>query len=397
MVLYPETRSKLMRMKKAELVDFIEFVLRYKRAEQQLDWWKTGIPKVGHELAADGEGYQDAERSEFGVDHVYKTRIDCNQRAEESTVTNGRRGGQGRSDMNSLFPLQAAILQADARAIPLRDQSVHCVVTSPPYWGLRDYGQGGQLGLEATPEEYLSNMVGVFREVWRVLRDDGTAWVNMGDCYTQGATGKTHNREGDGTGGVTAWKGDRITTLSPGLKPKDLVGMPWRLAFALQADGWYLRSDIIWSKPNPMPEGVRDRPTKAHEYVFLLSKRGRYFYDADAVREEHQPDSIKRDALGWKAAFKGRHTQPGEKRPHSTDHNGFCNPAGRNLRDVWTLSTQPYPEAHFATYPEKLVKPCIKAGCPKGDSLRPVRRQRDHGGGGLEVGPPGGGDGYRIS
>jgi DNA modification methylase len=272
-----------------------------------------------------------------------------------------------------LYPLQAAVIKGDARAIPLRDGSVHCVVTSPPYWGLRDYGQGGQLGLEATPDEYLSNMVGVFREVWRVLRDDGTCWVNMGDCYAAGKMGR--DDYGDKTSGLNNAKqgsgktGNKHSTPTkqrpapPGLKPKDLVGMPWRLALALQADGWYLRSDIIWSKPNPMPESVRDRPTKAHEYVFLLSKRGRYFYDADAVREGNHT-LINRPGytsiIGNKSTDKYSDGTKGVRR--SDGDTGYINPAGRNLRDVWHIATQPYPEAHFATYPEKLVEPCIKAG-----------------------------------
>ena len=237
---------------------------------------------------------------------------------------------------------------ADARQLPIPDESVDCVVTSPPYWGLRDYGlsawKGGDencdhlgkphstqagfnerwtgkgsiidkqgsllepyrskcgkcgarrvdsgIGLESTPEEYCANMVAVFREVWRVLKPTGTVWLNLGDSYND----------------------------------KQLVGIPWRVAFALQADGWYLRSDIIWSKPNPMPESVSDRPTKAHEYIFLLTKNARYYYDAEAIQET----------------------------------------TGANKRSVWEISTQPYPEAHFATYPEKLVEPCIMEGCPLG-------------------------------
>jgi DNA modification methylase len=203
----------------------------------------------------------------------------------------------------------------------LPSESVHCVVTSPPYWGLRDYSAVGQLGLEATPEEYITNMVRVFAEVRRVLRLDGTLWLNLGDNF----------------------------------QDKQLCGMPWRLAFALQADGWWLRSDIIWSKPNPMPESVIDRPTKSHEYIFLLTKSAKYFYDAEAVREPAQ-DWGPRD----RSNFRNGTTDPLLK--HHGLTNGDFATAGRNKRSVWEISTQPFPEAHFATYPEELVLTCIKAG-----------------------------------
>jgi len=271
------------------------------------------------------------------------------------------------------------IHQGDAltvlRSMPA--ESVHCCITSPPYWGLRDYGADGQIGLEDTPEAYVARLVEVFREVRRVLREDGTCWLNLGDSYA----GSGRGLMGDGTPsdrGNAKQGTNRGTTVGQfgkpdwdNLKPKDLVGIPWLVAFALRADGWWLRSDIIWSKPNPMPESVTDRPTKAHEYLFLLAKSERYYYDADAVREPHQAASVERDKAGWTAAFKGRHTMPGEKRPHSTDHNGFLNPAGRNRRTVWTIATQPYTAAHFAVFPPALVEPCIKAGtsekgcCPK--------------------------------
>jgi DNA modification methylase len=254
--------------------------------------------------------------------------------------------------------------------------SIQTVVTSPPYWGLRDYSVQGQLGLESTPEEYVSKMVEVFREIRRVLRDDGTVWLNMGDSYSA-ALRITPPRWEEGTkegtpGGVpNAWNSDNRTASVPGLKPKDLLGMPWRLAFALQADGWYLRSDIIWAKPNPMPESVTDRPTKAHEYVFLLTKNARYFYDADAVREpadrfnqdgfrnesythdEHHPKRSNGGGPGWSFRADG-------KQAHGTER--YYNPAGRNLRSVWNIPTEPFPEAHFATFPKALVEPCIKAG-----------------------------------
>jgi DNA modification methylase len=247
--------------------------------------------------------------------------------------------------------------------------SVHCCVTSPPYWGLRDYGVDGQIGLEETPEEYVEKMVEVFREVKRVLRDDGTLWLNLGDSYN----GQSPNRTGDN--GYSDGRSNRDKRFSvggvAGLKPKDLVGIPWRVAFALQADGWYLRSDIIWHKPNPMPEGVTDRPTKAHEYIFLLSKKERYYYDAEAIREEcrtgvtltgYDYEQQKAKTAGWTGPDR---TGRMARKPGS-GANGFNNPAGRNKRSVWTVATKPYAEAHFATFPPKLIQPCIKAGCPKG-------------------------------
>jgi DNA modification methylase len=257
----------------------------------------------------------------------------------------------------------------------LAAESVHCVVTSPPYWGLRDYGTAGQLGLEPTPEEYVASMVAVFREVRRVLRADGTVWLNLGDCYATGA-GSYRNPGSDvepiDHGGKQAYTRDYARAQPnrmplEGLKPKDLVGIPWRVAFALQADGWYLRSDIIWAKPNPMPESVTDRPTKAHEYVFLLSKSPRYFYDTDAVREA----GVSTDGGpmvvpdGW-AIGKGSHdTLTHSRRVRDvTVVSGRMPATGRNLRTIWTIATAPYPGAHFATFPPKLVEPCIKAGCP---------------------------------
>ena len=255
------------------------------------------------------------------------------------------------------------------------DNSIHCVVTSPPYWGLREYRENGkalegQIGLEKTPEEFIEKMVAVFREVRRVLRPDGTCWINLGDsyasgkgtCFNPGGGDSSLGKDKKSEGAHPLDRGNKSDLEASGLKPKDLVGIPWRVALALQADGWWLRSDIIWSKPNPMPESVTDRPSKSHEYIFLLTKSARYFYDADAVREAHKPESIERDKHGWSAAFKGRHTQPGEKRPHSDDHNGFCNPAGRNLRSVWTIATQPSPFKHYAIFPEKLASRCIRAG-----------------------------------
>jgi DNA modification methylase len=255
-------------------------------------------------------------------------------------------------------------------------ESVHCVVTSPPYWGLRDYGTPGQLGLEATPEAYVESMVAVFREVRRVLRSDGTVWLNLGDSYANaGQSGLNNNGGGTSTLGPKrdglgddnkAWTRTRPPQTVPfGLKPKDLVGIPWRVAFALQADGWYLRSDIIWSKPNPMPESVTDRPTKAHEYLFLLSKSPKYYFDADAVRETADPASAKR----YESAFfvGPKHESGGYSATGATHTAGLKSfDGGRNIRSVWTIATAPYPGAHFATFPPKLVEPCIKAGSPEG-------------------------------
>ena len=248
----------------------------------------------------------------------------------------------------------ATLYQADARQLPIPDESIDCVVTSPPYWGLRDYGLDEQgLGLEPTPEEYCANMVAVFREVWRVLKPTGTVWMNLGDSYAGSGRGPSRWNPAQ-----EMWSDQTPPT---GLKPKDLVGIPWRVAFALQADGWYLRSDIIWSKPNPMPESVTDRPTKAHEYVFLLTKSQRYYYDAEAVREPYNQASLSRYNYEFghgPAAAVTNNPSVGD----GTGHMALPNPAGRNKRSVWEIATQPYPEAHFATFPEKLVEPCILAG-----------------------------------
>jgi DNA modification methylase len=234
---------------------------------------------------------------------------------------------------------------------------VQMCVTSPPYWGLRDYGVAGQLGLERTPKEYVANMVEVFRLVRDVLAEDGTLWLNLGDGYAgthttyEGKQNKWQHGEYPGRKEVGQPK--------HGLKPKDLVGIPWRVAFALQADGWYLRSDIIWSKPNPMPESVTDRPTKAHEYLFLMSKRERYYYDAKAIAEVATGQDagngfVRPERISWA----GR----GDPTPWKADPSGT-----RNRRSVWTIATQPYAEAHFATFPEALVEPCILAGSRAGD------------------------------
>ena len=307
----------------------------------------------------------------------------------------------------------------------LPDASVDCCVTSPPYWGLRDYGtaswEGGdaacahrvggqvqdakapgaittgvrpgvdasmcrecgarrvdaQLGLEPTPAEYVENMVRVFREVRRVLKDDGTLWLNLGDSYAgswgaqsrQGDTGQMSGRSVISAQQIAAAaKRDRCTgslTNTPGLKAKDLCGIPWRVAFALQADGWYLRSDLIWHKPNPMPESVTDRPTKAHEYLFLMSKSERYYYDKDAIAD---PATNAGKVLDY----------PGDQKANDTDDvMQATRPKGReitvaalrNKRTVWSICSEPYAGAHFAVMPTALVKPCVLAGCRKGGAV----------------------------
>lgn len=231
------------------------------------------------------------------------------------------------------------------RAMP--DNSVHCCVTSPPYWGLRDYGHDGQIGLEDTPEAYVARMVEVFREVKQVLRNDGTLWLNLGDSYN-GSQQTGGTKSISGTGKSQPHGG--LAKKAVGLKPKDLVGIPWRVAFALQADGWWLRQDIIWHKPNPMPESVTDRCTKSHEYVFLLTKSKQYFYDAEAVKEP--------------AIYAGDNRGARSDSRRGTKCNSMSGITGnfRNKRSVWTITTKPYSGAHFAVMPMDLVEPCIKAG-----------------------------------
>jgi len=302
------------------------------------------------------------------------------------------------------------ILQGDVinRLKDIEDNTIQCVVTSPPYWGLRDYGTatwiGGdedcshkreskksektitghknfeemngvgdaiyktechrcgakrkdeQLGLEETPEEYVNNMVKVFREVKRVLKDDGTLWLNLGDSYSSGGRSTTTNQtlRGDNDYGVTRPKSNK------NIKPKDLIGIPWRVAFALQQDGWYLRQDIIWHKPNPMPESVTDRCTKSHEYIFLMSKSANYYYDAESIKEKTLTnDNINRDRDTTRL-----NNTPGRTRMAGLKTNNY---EKRNKRSVWKINTQPYKEAHFAVFPEKLPELCIKAGSKEGD------------------------------
>ncbi len=282
------------------------------------------------------------------------------------------------------------IITGDCRDVlkTLETESVHCVVTSPPYWGLRDYGNDQQVGLEVTPERYVAEMVGIFGEVRRVLRKDGTLWLNLGDSYSRmqkGNVPQTKYKEC-----VPPAMHGRVK--NAGLKPKDLVGIPWHVAFALQADGWYLRQDIIWSKPNALPESVTDRCTKAHEYIFLLTKSERYYYDADAIKERagtrqelgflrgttdlgkddgvawHAPSILKRQAAR-KAGNKTHKYVTGSE--ENRTKGGLLKVAEkaygmRNKRSVWTISSQSFKGAHFATFPPPLIQPCIKAGCPKG-------------------------------
>ena len=317
--------------------------------------------------------------------------------------------------------MSATLYEGDALTVlrTLPDGAARCCVTSPPYWGLRDYGHAGQLGLERTPEEYVANLVAVFHEVRRVLADDGTLWLNLGDSYAAARGGTTPPAE-TLAGGVGGWTkdGERVNRdrhdgYNPsrnagaiGLKHKDLVGIPWRVAFALQADGWYLRSDIIWAKPNPMPESVTDRPTKSHEYLFLLAKQERYYYNADAIKEgltESSIDRLSQPTLdqqtgsarvpsktngtmkavarvdrNWDGRKDG--TVPGKGEAHAVGTSPGANLSrayagvdwslvGRNARTVWTIPTQPYAEAHFATFPEELARRCILAGSAPGDTV----------------------------
>ena len=273
------------------------------------------------------------------------------------------------------------LLQGDCTKVlaALPDASVQCCVTSPPYWGLRDYGADSQLGLEATPEEYVANMVAVFREVRRVLRDDGTLWLNLGDSYA--SIGHKKSNSGYGTSGLSGGIAQKHFPLShenngDGLKNKDLVGIPWRVAFALQADGWWLRQDIIWHKPNPMPESVTDRCTKAHEYIFLLTKSAKYFYDSEAVKERgamvagDSAGSSQRDTQETHGLGGGNSgiNLAKQKLAAELQEKGYST---RNKRSVWTVTTKPFRGAHFATFPPDLIEPCILAGtsengqCPK--------------------------------
>lgn len=263
----------------------------------------------------------------------------------------------------------------------LPEQSARCCVTSPPYYGLRDYGHEGQIGLEATPEAYVARLVDVFRAVRRVLTDDGTLWCNLGDSYASpGGKSQPHRNTSGGFSGsdgqrtqpyALAGSVERPNTVTQGLKQKDLIGTPWRVAFALQADGWYLRSDIIWHKPNAMPESVRDRPTKAHEYMFLLAKSQRYYYDADAVREPHTLAARVKDRTPNFAPHKWITNDGAITNNNRSGGDGqqMCHPLGRNRRTVWTIATKPYSGAHFAVFPPALAEPCVLAGSAIGDTV----------------------------
>jgi len=311
------------------------------------------------------------------------------------------------------------LINADARQIPLADGSVNCIVTSPPYYGLRDYGtakwEGGdpncdhnpqrhdggwradrtlplgrggvyrevcakcgavridqQIGLEQTPAEYVNDIVQVFREVWRVLRDDGTVWLNLGDSYNGSGGAGGDYTEGGLKEGQPKYPGRHINNL----KPKDLIGIPWMVAFALRDDGWYLRQDIIWHKPNPMPESVKDRCTKAHEYIFLLSKSPKYYYDYEAIAEPSAESTVVR--YGYRSADKNdpnvkinkfNYSMSSEAQAAAFEKANSIIAQGkipvRNKRSVWTVTTKPYKGAHFATYPPELIEPCILAGCPE--------------------------------
>jgi len=266
---------------------------------------------------------------------------------------------------------------------------VNTCVTSPPYFGLRDYGVSGQIGLEPTPQEFVKAMVSVFREVKRVLRDDGTLWLNLGDSYSHGGCGsRDKDKWPKQSSNDHMVKHQKTKT---GVPPKSLMGIPWKVAFALQDDGWYLRSDVIWNKPNPMPESCKDRPTRSHEYIFLLSKSAKYYYDFEAIKEKSTAN--KGNAIGFRGGAycnnstfengKGGNrtsvgnTKPDKQRGHSRRHAGVnerwdsmtkeeqCS-GYRNKRDVWTVATRPFPESHFATFPPELIRPCILAGSPAG-------------------------------
>lgn len=254
-------------------------------------------------------------------------------------------------------------------------QSVNCIVTSPPYFGLRDYGVPGQIGLEETPQAYVAKLVDLFREARRVLRDDGTLWLNLGDSFV----GATSEYAEGGSAGKNSCASKKTLSGLPnenrgarnrylyeqGLPMKSLIGIPWRVAFGLQDDGWILRSDIIWAKPNPMPESVTDRPTKSHEYIFLFAKSQRYWYDADAIKEP-AVNNGKIVSLGEKSFSKGQARGAGVMPSGNGNADTYTVPPDRNKRDVWTVTTKPFSGAHFATFPPDLIEPMILAGCPVG-------------------------------
>lgn len=262
-----------------------------------------------------------------------------------------------------ILPLNT-ILSGDAlqKLKSLPDKSINCCITSPPYYGLRDYGVLEQIGLEPTPEEYIQNLISVFKEVYRVLQDDGTLWINIGDSYNGSRRGSTKNTDAkwcEKTKNTNSLKGGYYGyTQINNLKEKDLIGIPWMLAFALRADGWYLRQDIIWHKPNVMPESVKDRCTKAHEYLFLLSKSRKYYFDNEAIKES----CVTNDKNIRNRDISKLNNTPGRTRMNGLVHNNY---EKRNKRDVWSVSPASFKGAHFAVFPEKLITDCIKAGCPE--------------------------------
>lgn len=259
---------------------------------------------------------------------------------------------------------QARILIGDNRATlqTLETGSVQTCITSPPYWGLRDYGEDEQLGMEQTPAEFVENLCQVFDAVWRVLADDGTLWLNIGDSYTSVHTGGQKSAKstvGANHDGAQEIRQNKSNPKTYGLKDKELVGVPWRVAFALQERGWYLRQDIIWAKPNPMPESVTDRCTKSHEFLFLLTKQPKYFYDHEAIKEPVVQEWGTRDRSGGKY-----HNEGSGLTPHTGLEKNYTT---RNKRDVWTVTTSRFKGAHFATYPPELIEPCVLAGSREGD------------------------------
>lgn len=275
--------------------------------------------------------------------------------------------------MNIVYETQNCKLICDDSISALQqmdDESIDCCVTSPPYYNLRDYGCDGQIGLEETPEEYIKNLIDVFKEVKRVLRDDGTLWVNIGDCYAGGGRGSGYSIKQDSNRGTLKMPRSKVPIQC---KRKDLIGIPWMLAFALRADGWYLRQDIIWHKPNAMPESVTDRCTRSHEYIFMLSKNERYYYDHDAIKEKcsnGDPDKPRCSIANIEHLNSGRRKQNELGKQTYTGFNDryFSKPplTTRNKRSVWSITTKPIREAHFATFPIDLIEPCILAGCQKG-------------------------------
>lgn len=247
------------------------------------------------------------------------------------------------------------------------DKSMNCCITSPPYYGLRDYGVSGQIGNEDTPEQYIENLANVFEEVKRILKDDGILWLNLGDSWAgsnQGAGTKNptpKQASNHGTNYMTTEKHKSKLSKLNGYKPKDLIGVPWMAAFALREAGWYLRQDIIWAKGNPMPESVKDRCTKSHEYIFLLTKSRKYYFDNESIKEPAvtQPKVRDKNKEGYQVDYsKGVRFSDGE-RVYGVD-------GMRNKRDVWNVNTKPCKEAHFATFPDTLIEPCVLAGCPEG-------------------------------